>query len=424
MGAPREEYDVIFTSNTTEALNIAAQSLGGDSREDTEPVVLNTLLEHHSNDLPWRYVPGVSLVRLEVDDEGFVDLDELEGLLREYNQGHEHGKKRFRIVAVSGASNVLGSFNDIRAIGRVARQYGARFLVDATQLVAHRRVRMAEYGIDYLAFSGHKVYAPFGSGALVVKKGSLGFDPAELEKIKASGEENVVGIAAMGKAITLLQRVGIDVIEADESALTRPALRGLAGIPGIDVFGVRDPDSARFYRKGGVIVFGLRKVPHNLVVKELAEQGGIGARNGCFCAHLIAKQLLKIHPLRALGAELGMILIPGHTEVASRLERVSFEIENDESDVDDLIRVLERIASALRSFVARLIALAHNGTPFLPHTEVQDQMRAFATARAARVYSFGQDGLLNQEGKGAQRDRGVLSYSRTRTPALGLVESV
>ncbi len=80
LGAPLEEYDVIFVSNTTEAINIAAQSLGGDSGEDTEPVVVNTLLEHHSNELPWRYTPGASLIRLPVDDEGFVDLDELEGI--------------------------------------------------------------------------------------------------------------------------------------------------------------------------------------------------------------------------------------------------------------------------------------------------------------------------------------------------------
>jgi selenocysteine lyase/cysteine desulfurase len=94
-------------------------------------------LEHHSNELPWRYVPGVSRVRLSVDHEGFVDLGELERLLREYNQECAHGAKRVRIVAVSGASNVLGSFNDLPTIGRIAHKYGARFLVDGAQLVAN-----------------------------------------------------------------------------------------------------------------------------------------------------------------------------------------------------------------------------------------------------------------------------------------------
>ena len=398
LGAPLDEYDIIFASNTTEALNIAAQSLGGDSEEDTEPVVLNTLLEHHSNELPWRFTPGLSLIRLSVDDEGFVDLNELEGLLRAYNHDHAHGKKRIRIVAVSGASNVLGSFNDIQAISRIAHNYGARILVDGAQLVAHRRVQMEEYGIDYFAFSGHKVYAPFGSGALVVRRGLLSFDTAELAKIKASGEENVVGIAAMGKAITLLQRVGMDMIEHHEKALTQRALRGLSRIPGIEIYGVRDPDSPRFHRKGGVIVFSLNRVPHNLVAKELAEQGGIGVRNGCFCAHLISKYVLKIHPLRARGADLGLTLIPGFTSIVlPGLVRVSFGIENDVNDVDTLIQVLEKIASSPRSLVNILIAFMHNGTPFLPHTEVQDQMRDFVVARATEVYSFGQDDLLNEE---------------------------
>ena len=107
---------------------------------------------------------------------------------------------------------------------------------------------MAEDGIDYLAFSGHKMYAPFGSGALIVKKGTLTFDPTELEQIKASGEENVVGVAAMGKAMTLLERIGLDVIQDEERALTQRALRGLTNIPDIEIFGLHDPDSPEFHR--------------------------------------------------------------------------------------------------------------------------------------------------------------------------------
>jgi selenocysteine lyase/cysteine desulfurase len=354
--------------------------------------VLNTLLEHHSNELPWRYAPGVSLIRLSVDDEGFIDLGELECLLRKYNQDHAHGRARIQIVAVSGASNVLGSFNDIQAISNIAHRYGARVLVDAAQLVAHRRVDMKAQGIDYLAFSGHKVCAPFGSGALVVRRELLDIAPAELQRIRASGEENVVGIAAMGKALTLLQRVGMELIEDHERALVRRALRGLAGIPGVKVFGVQDPDSPEFRRKGGVIVFTLRTVPHNLAAKELVEQGGIGVRNGCFCAHLIVERLAQIHPIRIFVADVGLVLAPGFFSVIlPGLVRVSFGIENDEREVDTLIQVLERIASAPRSRIDRLLASTHNGTPYLPHTEVQDRMADFADACARRVYSFGQD---------------------------------
>ena len=146
-------------------------------------------------------------------------------------------------MAVSGASNVLGVFNDLAEIGRIVHRYGARLLVDAAQLVAHRKVEMEACGIDYLAFSAHKVYAPFGTGVLVVRKGLLSFSPAELELIRSSGEENVGGIAALGKALVLLQRIGLDVIQEEEQALTGRALRGLAQIPGLKIYGIKDPDS-------------------------------------------------------------------------------------------------------------------------------------------------------------------------------------
>ena len=173
LGAPPADYDVIFTSNTTEAINLTADSLRSESEPGSESVVLNTFLEHNSNELPWRTIPGVSLIRLPVDNEGFLDLNELEALLRAYNQEHQHGRQRIKLVAVSGASNVLGTFNDLAEISRIVHRYGARLLVDAAQLVAHRKVDVAGWGIDYLAFSAHKVYAPFGSGVLLARKGCL-----------------------------------------------------------------------------------------------------------------------------------------------------------------------------------------------------------------------------------------------------------
>jgi selenocysteine lyase/cysteine desulfurase len=399
LGAPLTDYDVIFASNTTEALNLAAESMGALEtlkvsqtfrilNRDEESIVLNTLLEHNSNELPWRTVPGVSLLRLSVDAEGFVDLKELETLLCAYNRKGQHGKKRIKLVAVSGASNVLGVFNNLAEISQIAHRCGARLLVDAAQLVAHRNVEMERWGIDYLAFSAHKAYAPFGSGVLVVRKGLLNFGPAELERITSSGEENVGGIAALGKALVLLQRIGLDVIQEEEQALTGRALRGLAQIPGIEIYGIQNPDSPRFSQKGDVIVFGLKNVPHNLAAQELAGQGGIGVRNGCFCAHLLVKRLLKIHPLRARMADLGLILFPRFTSVVlPGLVRVSLGIENDEEDVDTLIRVLDKIAQQPRAWVDRLLALMHNGTPLLPQTTVQQQMNDFATAAAQRVYS-------------------------------------
>ncbi len=387
-GAPLEEYDVVFASNTTEALNIAAQFIAGEVKGDAEPVVLNTLLEHNSNELPWRYHFGLTHLRLHVDDEGFVDLRELEALLREYNQAHAHGKQRIQLVAVSGESNVLGAFNDLAAISRLAHRHGARVLVDAAQRAAHRRVEMEAWNIDYLAFSAHKMYAPFGSGGLVVRQSLRTLDVDEFARHQASGVENVAGIAALGKAMLLLRRIGLDVIEEEERALTRRALQGLSHIPGVRIFGVTDPNSPRLAQRGGVIGFTLQHVPYNLVGKELAEYGGIGVRCGCFCAHLLVKHLLGIHPLRARAADLGLIL---HTRFTSGilpgLVRVGFGIQSEPEQVDELIRIMEKIAQRPRSAVDRLIGSLHNGTPFLPHTETQKQMNDFVHAMIQKVYA-------------------------------------
>ncbi|MFX1512285.1 MAG: aminotransferase class V-fold PLP-dependent enzyme, partial [Promethearchaeota archaeon] len=108
----------------------------------------------------------------------------------------------------------------------------------------------------------------------------------------------VTGVAAIGKVITILERVGMDVIEAQERILTRNILLGLNKIQNIKIFSIKDPESPRFNRKGGTIVFNLKNVPHNLVAKELTEYGAIGVRNGCFCANMLVKHLLKINPFR------------------------------------------------------------------------------------------------------------------------------
>jgi selenocysteine lyase/cysteine desulfurase len=387
LGAPLAEYEVIFTSNTTEAINLAAENLGRDRTSTAQPVVANSALEHNSNELPWRSVRGVALVRLPIDAEGFLDLAELERHLRAYNQGRKHGSRRIQLVSVSGASNVLGGYSDLVAIGRLAHRYGARLLVDAAQLVAHHPVDMKGSGIDYLAFSAHKAYAPFGSGALVVRKGLLNFSPAELRQIQASGEENVSGIAALGKALGLLQRIGLDIIEEHERTLTRRALEGLAAIPGLEVFGIQSPASSHFSQKGSVITFGLQHVPHNLVAQELAERGGIGVRSGCFCAHLLIKRLLNMHPLRARLADLALLLAPHFASlVQTGLVRVSLGLENDLTDVEALMHRLDQIARQPRSAMDRQIASLHGGT-LLPRTHIQQQMHAFTLMAAQRIYA-------------------------------------
>lgn len=342
LGAPLTDYDVFFTSNTTEAINLAAENQQLANNETCHPVILNTYLEHSSNDLPWRMIPGHSLIRLAVDHEGYFDLQALESILRNYNQEDRPDKKRIKLVAVSGASNVLGLCNHIEEVGRIVHRYGAQLLVDAAQLVAHRKVDVKGWGIDYLAFSAHKVYAPFGSGVLLAKKGGLNFKHADLEQIHSSGEENAAGIAALGKALLLLNRIGMDLIAKEEQALTKLALVEMAKIPGLKIYGVAAPDARGFADKLGVIVFGLRNMMPSRLAKKLAMEGGIGVRYGCHCAHIIIKRLLGIGP----GPEKIQRVIQGLFPKFKfqGLVRVSVGIGNSEADVHTLIRVLGKIA--------------------------------------------------------------------------------
>ncbi len=388
LDAPQTEYEFIFSSNTTEAVNIAAQNMALNFADSSEPVVLNTLLEHHSNELPWRYLHGVSLVRLPADNEGFIDPEKLERLLKEYNEMHLHGKKRIKLVAVSGTSNVLGTFNDIGAIAQIAHRYHARIFVDAAQLVAHQKVSMIKDETDYLVFSGHKLYAPFGSGVLVVRKKLLHVEPGKLTKIRASGEENAAGLAAMGKAIVLLKRIGLEVIKKEEHLLIRQALKGLSCIPGIKIFGIQDHTSEKLEKKAGIIVFRMKHVPHNMVARELAEEGGIGVRTGCFCAHLITKKLMHIHPFRSFLAEVFLKIIPGgNIDLLPGIVRVSFGLENDENDVEHLVQILQKIANKPRFLINRMIASTNNGSPFLAHTAIQKKIDEFTEEVVRKVYS-------------------------------------
>ena len=155
---------------------------------------------------------------------------------------------------------------------------------------------MEESGIDYLAFSSHKVYAPFGCGVLMLRKGLLKFKSEELELIKSSGEENVGGIAALGKSLDLLQRIGLDLIQEEEQVLTEQALRGMAQINGLEIYGVKHPEAPGFKHKLGLTVFTLKNKMATQVGKELALFGGIGVRSGCHCAHITVKYILSVGP--------------------------------------------------------------------------------------------------------------------------------
>jgi len=388
-GSPLSQYEILFTSNTTEAINIAALNLSLRKMEDKELVVVNTILEHHSNELPWRYISKATLIKVSVNDEGFIDTAELEDILIKYNQKHKYGKKRVKLVAISGASNVLGTFNDLQEISDITHKYGASLLVDGAQLAAHRKIQIMETNIDYFACSGHKMYAPFGSGVLIIKKNLIKLNSHQLEDIRLSGEDNLIGIVALGKAMLLLKRIGMDIIDNYERFLTQIALNGLKTIPQLKILGIQGKQSPNFLKRGGILSFSLKNVPHNLTAKLLAEYGGIGVRNGCFCTHILIRHILRIHPIRKIGGKLISILFPKFARnLLPGLVRVSFGIQNDEKEVKHLIYVLKKISEQKLSWVNRLLAYTYNATPFLHHHDIEKQIDIFKQESIKRVFSI------------------------------------
>jgi selenocysteine lyase/cysteine desulfurase len=373
LSAPLTSYDIIFTSNTTEAINIAAENLKHELKSGYQPVVLNTLLEHNSNELPWRAIPGCSLLKLSLNDEGFVDIHELETMLDSYNLKNLHGTKRIKLVAVTGVSNVLGICNDLASISRIVHHYGARLLVDAAQLVAHRKINIEQVDIDYFAFSAHKAYAPFGSGALLIKKGLLNFTNEENELLRNSGEENSAGIAALGKAFILLQKIGLELVRQEEQVLTLRLLKGLNQISGIRLFCIQDDSTSVLTKKGGVISFEVNGMNPHKVAKLLAETGGIGVRSGCHCSHILIKHLLKI-PLFVQKLQRIIVTLFPKIELPGMV-RISLGIENTEAEIDTFINVLEEIARNKKEKI------------HYPYENIKQQIEDFIKTVEQRVYS-------------------------------------
>ena len=385
LGAPQDEYEIVFTSNTTEAINLVAENLATETNEGVEPVIVNTMLEHSSNDLPWRNVQGHTVIKLNVSNEGFWDLKELENLLEAYNNKHLHGRKRINLVAVSGASNVLGTCNDLGALSLLVHRYGAKLLVDAAQLVAHREINVNRIEADYLAFSAHKVYAPFGCGVLVARKGIMDMNSEKMKLAISSGEENAGGIAALGKSLLLLKRIGFGVIHHAEESLTQRAIEGMKKIEGLRILGVKETDSAKFGQKIGVIVFDIKNMMGGKIAKKLALNQGIGIRFGCHCAHLIVKQLSGFTPFLERLQKTIIIVFPKLT--LQGFARISFGLENTSEEVDVLLIELERIARRGKSSGNININEQTSSAQMQNKADVKKMMTEFIASWEQKIYS-------------------------------------
>ncbi len=343
------DHLIIFGKNGTEAINKLAHRL--PLPEDC--VILVSKMEHHSNDLPWRFRKPV--VHVDVDEQGRLDYADYLRKLKKYNG-------RVGLVAITGASNVTGYINDIYTIAEQAHEYGAKIMVDAAQLAPHRSIDIKPTDhpqhLDFLAFSAHKIYAPFGLGVLVADKETfLEGDPdmvgggtvalvsedyaywTEAPEKEEAGTPNVAGTIALAKALNVIKDIGMDAIAEHEADLTRYALSRLKKIPGVVIYGSVDEEDT--INRLGVISFNVSGKPHALVGAILNYEGGIGVRNGCFCAHPYVKCLLGVSVEETKVLE-EQILHHDRSTIPGAV-RMSFGMYNKKDEIDTMIEVLERI---------------------------------------------------------------------------------
>ena len=350
-GANSGDHVVIFGKNSTEALNKLSYRL---ELKKTD-IVLVSLLEHHSNDLPWRRQAAVK--RIKTDEHGGLDEAHFDHLLEEY-------RGKVKLVAITGGSNVTGHIPSIHRMARKAHAAGAQILVDCAQLAPHREVDIRDLKdpehLDYIVVSAHKMYAPFGTGALVGRRDTFEKGAPELcgggtidlvttNRVEwaglpdrdEAGSPNVVGAVAMAAALRFLSKVGMERVARHEAELTAYALTKLNRIKDLEVFGDNDPSNAA--NRLGVIPFRVKALKHSLVSAVLGTEWGIGVRSGCFCAHPYVTRLLNLN--RGEVSKFEHDVLHGDKSSMPGLVRVSFGLYNTKEEIDYLAEAVEAITA-------------------------------------------------------------------------------
>ena len=312
----RDGDHVVFTRNTTDSFNLLARALP----RDTEVIVFEA--EHHATLLPWS---KSRTTRLPVPGS----LADARVLL---TQALERSTARHRLVVLCGASNVTGELWPVRELAETARRHGARVALDAAQLAPHRPIDVDALGVDYVAFSGHKLYAPFGAGVLagrgdwldaaapylagggataaVTERGTTWHGGAARHE---AGSPNVIGAVALAAACAALTEHR-EAVEAHERALGHRLAEGLAEIDGVETYSLFGADHERV----PVAAFTIDGIDSSLVSAVLSAEHGIGVRDGKFCAHLLVDALLDdpyaAGPTTAVRVSLGLANTAEHVE--------------------------------------------------------------------------------------------------------------
>ena len=347
VGADKENYTCFYVNNTTDGLNKLASAL----IESEDDIVLATRIEHHANDLSWR--ERCKVVYAEVDELGRIKYEDIEKLLEENN---------VKYVAVTAASNVTGYVTDVHRVAKMAHEHGAKIIVDGAQIVSHRAFSMLgeteEENIDFFVFSAHKMYSPYGGGAVVGLTSVLEEHMPEfygggivrvvgdtMQTYKdaparyEAGSPNYPGVVGLGKAIEVMQEIGFDAIMEHEQKLIRKLMDGLLEYDTVIIFG----DTENISDRVGVVSFNFSDVNSFLLAEHLSKVGGVATRRGAFCAHPYVWRLLGIDPDSAVESfgSCEDVHTPG-------MVRVSFGIYNTEEEVDQFLEILPKAIEAAK----------------------------------------------------------------------------
>lgn len=333
---------VIYVKNTTEAINKLANMMR--SKYDGS-VVISTFMEHHSNDLPWR--EGFDLKYVDIDNNYRLSIANLETLLKD-NSG------KVKLVTVTGASNVTGYINPVHRIAEIVHKYGAKILVDGAQLIPHCKLNLFPNDdpkhIDFITFSSHKMYAPYGIGVLIGPtdeldslepdhKGGGTVDIVTHRKVTwdvtphkdEAGSPNIIGAAALCASIVTIEKMSISDIDIYERGLKSYLIHELKNIP--EAFIYIDSD---IEHSVGIVPFNVDGIPHEMLSKILSYDFGIATRSGCFCAQPYVQRILNISEEEAEVFRKQKHGRPG-------MVRVSFGLYNTEEEVERFISALKKI---------------------------------------------------------------------------------
>ena len=320
----RATSEIIFTRGTTESINLVASSFCDEFMREGDEVIVS-VMEHHSNIVPWQLQAakrGISIRVIPMTDEGELKMDEYEKLFTE----------RTKIVSVTHVSNVLGTVNPVEEIVRIAHEHGVPVMVDGAQSAPHFAVDVQAMDCDFFAFSGHKMYGPTGVGVLYGKEDwldrlppyqgggemieSVSFEKTVFERLPfkfEAGTPDYVATHGLAKAIDYITAIGMDNIQMHEQELTRYAMRRLAEVDGLRVFGT----SAR---KDAVVSFLVGDI-HHLDMGTLLDRLGIAVRTGHHCAQPL---------MLRLGIQ-GTV-------------RASFALYNTKEEIDTLVDGIKRVS--------------------------------------------------------------------------------